>query len=186
VHFQIYNDAAGLPDGGPEGLGNAPLYSYDTTIGATGLDVTGETISLDLAAAGAPATNLPAGTYWLVVFVDVDSSVSQFAQFVTTAGQGNIGAEFGPVFGETNWAAITDAPGFAMHIEEQVPCGAAWLSTTPPTLTLGGLLSGTVTVTADSTLFPVPGPGDADAFLCIDSDDANNPVVAVPVHAHQM
>ena len=54
------------------------------------------------------------------------------------------------------------------------------------TLTLGGLLSGTVTVTADSTQFPVPGHGmTADAFLCIDSNDANNPVVAVPVHALQ-
>jgi len=188
VHFQIYANAGGLPDGGPEGLGNAPVYSYDTTIGSPGLDVTGDTISLDLVAAGATATNLPAGTYWLVVFVDMDFGTDGgFAQFVTTAGQGSTGAEFGPVFGETNWAAITDAPGFAMHIEEQVPCGAAWLSTAPSTLTLGGLLSGTVTVTADSTQFPVPGHGmTADAFLCIDSNDANNPVVAVPVHALQM
>lgn len=187
VHFQIYADAGGLPDGGPEGLGNAPVYSYDTTIGSTGLSVAGNTISLDLVAAGATATNLPAGTYWLVVFVDMAYATDGgFAQFVTTAGQGNIGAEFGPVFAETNWAAITDAPGFAMHIEEQVPCGAAWLSTTPPTLTLGGLLSGTVTVTADSTQFPTPGHGmTADAFLCIDSNDANNPVVPVLVHALQ-
>jgi len=188
VHFQIYANAGGLPDGGPEGLGNAPVYSYDTTIGSTGLSVAGNTISLDLAAAGATATNLPAGTYWLVVFVDMAYGTDGgFAQFVTTTGHGSTGAEFGPVFGETNWSAITDAPGFAMHIEEQVPCGAAWLSAAPPTLTLGGLLSGTVTVTADSTQFPVPGNGSsADAYLCIDSNDANNPVVAVPVHAHQM
>ena len=191
VHFQVYNNAAGLPDGGPEGLGNAPVYSYDTTIGSTGLDVTGNTITLDLAAAGAPATNLPAGTYWLVVYVDMAFGTDGgFAQFVTTTGQGNTGAEFGPVFAETNWSAITDAPGFAMHIEEQVPCGAAWLTTSPPTMSIGGLLSAPLTVTANSALFaPVSGiaaPGvSRSAYLCIDSNDANNPVLAVPVTAIQ-
>jgi len=187
VHFQVYGNAGGLPNGGPEGLGNAPVYSYDTTIGSTGLDVTGNTITLDLAAAGAPATNLPAGTYWLVVYVDMAFGTDGgFAQFVTTTGQGNTGAEYGPVFSETNWSAITDAPGFAMHIQEQVPCGAAWLSTTPATLSLAGLASAPLTVTANSTQFPVPGVGQsATAYLCLDSNDANYPVTATPVTAIQ-
>ncbi len=185
VHFRIYANAAGLPDGGPEGLGNAPVYSYDTTIGATGLSVVGNTITLDLVAAGATATNLAASTYWLTVYVDMGYSADGgFAQFVTTAGQGSTGAKFGPVFGETNWSAIPDAPGFAMHIEEQAPCGAAWLSTNTASATIGTDSSVVVNVSADSTQFP-GAASSATAFLCIDSDDANNPVIAIPVTAVQ-
>jgi hypothetical protein len=73
----------------------------------------------------------------------------------------------------------------AVHIETKANCGAAWLSTAPPTLSVPGLVSKTVTATADSTLFPVPGPGTAFAYLCLDSNDANFPVLAVPVTATQ-
>jgi len=73
-----------------------------------------------------------------------------------------------------------------MHIQEQVPCGAAWLSATPATLSLGALSSAPLTVTANSTLFPVPGVGQsAMAYLCLDSNDANYPVIATPVTAIQ-
>jgi hypothetical protein len=91
-----------------------------------------------------------------------------------------------------NWLDMTDPaygntnPGMALHIEAAVPCGAAWLSSSPPTLTLPGRSSKTVTATADSTQFPVPGPGQsASGFLCIDSNDAAFPVLAVPVQATQ-
>jgi hypothetical protein len=58
------------------------------------------------------------------------------------------------------------------------------LTTTPSTLGLGGKLSGTVTVTASN----LPGTGTprtVSAWLCIDSNDANTPVLAVPVTATQ-
>jgi hypothetical protein len=196
VHFEIYADAAGVPNGNPETVAPSYVWNFVGVIGTTtGLDVTGNTISIDLNAAGATATALPAGTYWLVAYPETNYFDSGWAQFESATTFGNNAHAINPQgdFGiGTNWVDFTDPsygapnPGLAVHIEASVPCGAAWLSTVPPTLTLDGLLSGTVTVTADSTQFPVPGPGDADAFLCIDSNDANNPVVAIPVHAHQM
>jgi len=48
------------------------------------------------------------------------------------------------------------------------------------------LASAPLTVTANSTLFPVPGVGQsATAYLCLDSNDANYPVTATPVKAVQ-
>ena len=185
VHFRVYGNASGLPNGDPEGITSPTpaVYSFDTTIGSAGLSVVGNNLNLDLVAAGAPATNLAAGTYWLVAYVDMAFGTDGgFAQFVTTAGQGNTGAEFGPVFGETAWAAIPDAPGFAMHIEEQVPCGAPWLSTTPATLSIGALDSAPLTVNVDSDFFPGVDTS-ATAFLCLDSNDPATPVLAVPVSA---
>ncbi|GAA0721760.1 hypothetical protein [Dokdonella soli] len=75
-------------------------------------------------------------------------------------------------------------PGMAMHIEQVAACGAPWMTTTPVTLTLKGLLSGSVTVTVDSTQFPA-GQNKAAALLCIDSNNAAHPVCAVPVTATQ-
>jgi Subtilase family/PA domain len=192
VHFRLFGDAPGFPNGDPEGITSPtlPVYSFDTTIGSTGLSVAGNTISLNLVAAGAPATNLTAGRYWLVVDVDMAFGTDGgWAQFVSNQSNGDGAQEFGPVFGETQWSPIAGQGGpqsaFAMHIEEQVPCGAAWLSTSPATLAVGAQQSAPVTVSADSTMFPFPGPGTATAFLCLDSNDANTPVLAVPVSATQ-
>jgi hypothetical protein len=187
VHFRIYGDASGLPNGDPQAITSATpaVYSYDTTIGTAGLSVAGNNISLDLGAIHAPATNLAAGTYWLVVYVDMSFNTDGgWAQFVTTLGQGATGAEFGPVFSETTWSHITNAPGFAMHVEEQVACGAAWLSTNTPTLSVGADASLPLTVSADSTKFPGAATSAA-AFLCLDSNDAANPVDAILVQAVQ-
>ena len=184
IHFRIYGNNSSLPNGDPQAITSATpaVYSFNTTVGAAGLSVAGDTISLDLAAASAPATNLAAGTYWLVVYADEDSTVQQgWAQFVTTQANGNNGAEFGPLFSETVWSAITDAVGFAMHIEANVPCGAAWLSAAPSTLTIGAGQSAPLTVTADSSLFPLPS--GASAYLCLASNDPVNPVFPVLVNA---
>lgn len=184
VHLRIYANAAGLPNGGPQGLGNPAVYSYDTIIGATGLSVAGNTISLDLIAAGAPATNLAAGTYWLTVWVDMAyASQGAFAQYITPVNQGNLGLQYAPLSNGTNWAAIAGVDGFALRIEQAAPCGAAWLSTNTPSANIGGASSISINVTANSTQFP--GGSPASAFLCIESNDAKTPVLAIPVTATQ-
>jgi hypothetical protein len=200
IHFEIYADNAGVPNGNPETVAPSYIWNYVAVIGSTpGLSVAGNTISIDLAAAGAAATALPAGTYWLVAYPETQYSTSAWAQFESVTTFGNNAHVINPLgdfgFG-TNWIAITDPsygatnPGMALHIEASVPCGAAWLSTNPPTMSIGGLLSAPLTVTANSALFaPAPGiaaPGvSRSAYLCIDSNDANHPVVAVPVTAIQ-
>ena len=195
IYFQVYADNVGVPAGHPETVAPSYLYSFAATIGTTpGLNIDNSTISIDLAVAGAPATALAEGRYWLVVFPAVNYSATRWAWFESTKPFGNDAMVINPQgdfgFG-TNWLAITDPsygqpnPSMAMHVEGAVPCGAAWLSASPPTLTLAALISGSVSVTADSTLFPVPGPGTANAFLCIDSNDPKAPVRAVPVQATQ-
>jgi len=191
VHFDIYADNSGKPNGNPETVAPSYLYHYVATIGATnGLSVAGGTISIDLQAASAPATALPPGRYWVVVYPDLNYATSRWAWFDSATTFGNNAYAINPKgsfsFG-TGWTDVTDPafgvtyPGMALHIEANVSCGATWLSTTPSNLSLPGLTGGAVTVTADSTHFPVPGAGIAKGIVCIDSNDANFPVLAVPV-----
>ena len=71
----------------------------------------------------------------------------------------------------------------ALRIEQRVACGAPWLSATPGNLSLGGLQSSAVTVTADSALFG--GGSSAIGYLCLQSNDAASPVTPVRVTATQ-
>lgn len=68
IHFKIYADAPGFPNGDPEKVtsSNAPVYAFDTAVGAPGVSVVNDTITLNFAAAGAPATHLATGRYWLL------------------------------------------------------------------------------------------------------------------------
>lgn len=190
IHFQIFADAAGVPNGDPE-TGGA-VYSFAATIGTTaGLNVAGNTISIDLNAAGAPATNLAPGRYWMVVWPEIKFGVGPWAWYESVTTFGNNAHNIDPAGlagGSTAWidnTTIGDFPGMAMHIETIAACGAPWMSTTPATLSLDGKLSDTVTVSVDSTQIAGSGPRTAIAYLCLDSNDANTPVLAIPVTATQ-
>jgi len=195
IHFEIYADNAGEPAGNPETGAPSYLWNFVATVGTTpGVSVANSTISIDLVAAGATVTALPPGRYWITVYPELPYSSSRWAWFESKTTFGHNAHVINPLgdfgFG-TVWTDVTDSaygstfPGMAVHIETKANCGAAWLSTAPPTLALPGLVSATVTATADSALFPVPGPGTAFAYLCLDSNDANFPVLAVPVTATQ-
>jgi hypothetical protein len=112
VHFEIYADNGGVPNGNPETVAPSYVWNYVAVIGTTtGLDVTGNTISIDLNAAGATATALPAGTYWMVVYPETQYFVSAWAQFESVTTFGNNAHVINPLgdfgFG-TNWTDITD------------------------------------------------------------------------------
>ena len=61
MHFRIYPDAGGVPASDPltDASNSVSVWHYDTTIGAAGLSVAGDTITLDLTTAAASATALP-------------------------------------------------------------------------------------------------------------------------------
>ncbi|MGA9335774.1 MAG: S8 family serine peptidase, partial [Rudaea sp.] len=195
IHFEIYADSTGVPAGQPESAPSTYFWNYVATIGTTaGLDVTGNTISLDLAAAGAPPTALPAGTYWFVVWPEIayDGDGNGWAWFESENTFGNNAHNIDPdhLFMGTsgNWEDNTDGgdfPGMAMHLEVAATCGAPWLSTTPGTLSIGAHLTAPLTVTADSALFP-GAASSASAYLCLDSNDPAHPIYAVPVNASQL
>jgi subtilisin family serine protease len=115
LHFQIYADDGGLPDGDPYGGGNSPVWSLSIPpadaqvtlsngVGALPSDVT---LDLDT------PINLSPGTYWIVFYPEMDFTAG-FGQYgrnvsdttnVSTAQVINPGAGFGF---PTVWTDITD------------------------------------------------------------------------------
>ncbi|MFT3791546.1 MAG: S8 family serine peptidase [Rudaea sp.] len=144
LHWRIYADDNGLP-------GSTAVWSYDSTAGGAGVSVSGDTISLDLTAAG-QSTALAAGRYWLSVYPDLPCN-DQGDGYGCTEGWNWDASWYG---NGTNWAYISSAegdawandgtnwygPGLAMTITTQAACGAvpSWLTLTPNAGT--GVVSG--------------------------------------------
>lgn len=192
IHFEIYSDAGGTPNGNPETVTPSYVWHYVGTIASSGsgMTLTGNTISLNLVTApGITPTDLAPGTYWMVVYYEpTTTGTGQFPNgwlwFESTAANGNDAMGIVPT-GSGVWTDNTnggDFPGMAMHIETQITCGAPWLSAAPGTLTIGAVNNAPLTVTANSTLFPV-GSTSEYAYLCLDSNDTAHPVYATPIHA---
>lgn len=114
LHFEIYADANGRPDGDPSGFGNAPIWSQS-------MDPSDARISIYKGVAGlmsnvlltleTPVT-LPAGTYWLVAYPELTyASYGQSALHVsdTTNGATAMVINPGKGFGlPDTWTPITD------------------------------------------------------------------------------
>lgn len=71
IDWYIYSDAGGAPAGHPEDGGGSELWHYSSAPDMAGVDVTGNTITLDLVAAGEQLI-LRDDVYWLVVFPTYD------------------------------------------------------------------------------------------------------------------
>jgi hypothetical protein len=174
VHFRIYRDAAGKPDGSPEN---------DADVGGWDLDTTDDNITLYLTI-DAPPTNLAAGNYWLVVYPEMDDMYFGWVWWGSDVNSGSpalsLAAAYAPDW--TAHDAEGEPPGMALKIEQQITCGAPWLSVAPPQLNLGALANATASVTVDSTKF---GGNSATGFLCLHSNDAKNPIKLVRVNATQ-
>ena len=188
VHFRIYRDAGDKPDGSPENntpLHNAPVWSYDAQIGDPDVDTTDDNISLDLII-DAQSTNLAAGHYWLVVYPEMADIYIGWAWFGSDVNSGSTAVSFNRAATppNTDWTAHTDpGGGMAVRIEQQITCGAPWLGATPSQLNLGALGSGIASVSVDSTKFG--GGNSVSGYLCLHSNDANNPLTVVRVNATQ-
>jgi hypothetical protein len=186
VHFRIYRDAGGKPDGSPESntpLSNAPVWSYDADVGGWDLDTTDDNITLYLTI-DAPPTNLAAGNYWLVVYPEMDDMYFGWVWWGSDVNSGSPALSLAAAYA-LDWTAHDaegEPPGMALKIEQQITCGAPWLSVAPPQLNLGALANATASVTVDSTKF---GGNSATGFLCLHSNDAKNPIKLVRVNATQ-
>jgi hypothetical protein len=187
VHFRIYRDAGGKPDGSPENntpLSNAPVWSYDPQVGDWDLDTTNDNITLDLTVDG-QSTNLAAGNYWLVVYPEMGDYYFGWFWFASDVNSGSTALSLAVAYAP-DWTAHDsdgESPGMAVRIEQQITCGAPWLSATPPQLNLGALDSSSASVSVDSTKFGVGN--SATGYLCLHSNDAKNPVKVVRVNAKQ-
>lgn len=199
--FLIYADASGLPDGTPDGGGAAPVYQCTvSTSGApgNGLRFVGpsDSVSLDLATAASfdPACVVPTldpdQRYWLSVYASMPGAWPgpAWVPFKASGATGIGPVLFAPTRGAAVWTpmsvALGDfAPGLAIAVDAGVTCGANWLSLTAPaggagTVTAGGGTS-TVTYSVDATGFAAGSTHQA--FACISSNAANDPMTVIPV-----
>jgi subtilisin family serine protease len=197
IQFAIYADENGLPAGGPPLAptpNNPPLWSFTATIGSTpGLNLENDDIALDLQLASAPPTQLPDGRYWLVVYVEEDIYTQGLWGAVSSKAAGDSILATISTIGSEPMSAWANSPevfsslgidGLQMRIEDRVACGAPWLSTSPASADLQGLIGLPLTVAIDATQFP-PNETSAAAYLCLESDDPDTPVTVVRVNATQ-
>jgi len=185
IHWRIYPDnpiSAGVP-------GYQAAWKYDATAGSPGVSVAGDTISLDLTAAGL-STQLAAGRYWLVVYPDLPCNDKGDGNGCTEGWSWNT-SWYGNT---TSWAYISSypgtpwanqgtgpyGPGLAMRITTRATCGnaSAWLTMTPN----GG--NGQVTALAPATVtFSAAKSGyapntSASGYACFDAG-YQDPVTSV-------
>jgi hypothetical protein len=114
LHFEIYADNNGRPDGDPTGSGNAPIWSQSLEPGNVQIAIfkgIGGLMSNLLITMDPPVT-LPAGTYWLVVYPELSSiSHGQSARYVSDTQNGAPAMVINPGKGFSlpdTWTPITD------------------------------------------------------------------------------
>lgn len=201
VTFSIHARAvaANVPDGAPDGSGAPPVYTCTLPWNAAALTwggAEGDGFTLDLATV-APETGcdsvptLQPGTYWLMVYAGFNSAWdpdpftgSFWYLFASSQGSASAPMWIEPGDPQSNgWATLVDAggavPGLAMGVDTAVDCGAAWLGPSasfPVHTPAGG--SDNLTISVDATGLAT---GDHHAWACIDSNDPDTPVLAIPV-----
>ena len=114
LHFQLYADGGGVPDGDPYGGGNSPVWSLSvpptdaqvTLSGGVSGYLTDVTLNLTT------AINLSPGTYWLVFYPQMDfASCCQYGRHVSDTTNGNEAKVINPLGGfgfPTVWTDVTD------------------------------------------------------------------------------
>jgi hypothetical protein len=111
INWAIYADAGGVPAGYP-GWGASPLWSLSLSPTAPGVTLGGGNtqVTLDILAAGALPITLPAGTYWLECYPNLNFTS----------------------FGQWFWDASGVTSGFIAHVVDPTDLlGAGWTNWTP-------------------------------------------------------
>lgn len=192
INWAIYADNGGVPAGHPEdGTSMASaLWVYTAPVIGPGVDITGNNIALDLIAAG-EALSLDAGTYWLTVYPSYNVTGAGGARW-NWYQAAQVGAQtqlISPgIFGVANWTSLgalgVNFADTAFRIEAprviacEHPNDLPWLSAFPTLGTTGQFETTEVVITFNSTGL---APGDYSALLCISSNDADTPLIEVPV-----
>jgi hypothetical protein len=191
VSFAIFADAGRRPDGYPEGQPSQAIWEFSLELIAPnvppGLDLTGNDIDLDLAAAGAPVLDLEPGKYWLLIYPSLlgngsTGNIDNPVWLWSTSDRLRVGSfpqtNF-PFFDGDQWAGINQH-GLSSRIVGTVDCGASWMSSNINSGALGFGDSATVSVTLSATGLE---PGVHTAVLCISSQgtDPSSPLGVLPV-----
>ncbi|MBL8301011.1 MAG: S8 family serine peptidase [Rhodanobacteraceae bacterium] len=194
VHWRIYRDVQGWPDSYP-GADNAAVFKADLALGAAGLDVSGNDLSLDLVAAGLEA-NLPEGRYWLVVYptLPCDDRGRGCTNVWYRKGALAVSAHgFMRSSGESSGWVKNSLGGLEMTLESRASCNEApwgpnmtWslsgvVSNSPLPMQIPGSRLSTLNVRAVAPLGPLP----SRALVCLGSNDPRTPVLPITVNVVQ-
>ena len=194
LHWRIYADNGGKPNGHPED-NSAPVWSFDTTAANPGVAIgtrSADDLKLNLAAAGAPPTALPPGRYWLVVYptfpcLGAGSGCASGTWYWATSASGSGSTpqtiEFPATATIPGWTEIDPAlgKGLAMELGSTVSCTTpSWLSQTGLPVTLGEKGTSSMTVTATAPL----GGTAATGYVCVSTASPAS-VTTVQVNARQ-
>lgn len=180
MRWSIYPDAGGVPAGNPASAAGAAVWSYSSTLTAPGISLSGNRVSLNMAAAG-QSLALPAGRYWLVVN-SVGTNANRWLRLRSTgssAGMPGIALITVASDGSGAWAA-DPAVGLTMSVTGTVACGAPWITGMTPAS--GSILPGQSRATQATLQSNGLGAGNYKGFLCVSSNDPARPVVATPVN----
>jgi subtilisin family serine protease len=185
VTFSVYNDSPGVPTGGPEGFGAAPVWTYAAAGNGSGVSIAQSNIGLNLSAAGVPALNLSSGRYWFVAYPtmnstgDGDSAANPgWAWRVSSAAQvGNTPQVIDPSSASPAWEPLTGVSALSAVVQGTAACAQpAWVSYAPTSDALGFGASSNMTITFDPTGLAA---GTYNGNLCIASNATNTPTAVV-------
>ncbi|MCC5933882.1 MAG: choice-of-anchor J domain-containing protein [Balneolales bacterium] len=192
VGIFIYPDNNGLPAGHPQDGQNSHVFSFTGGFNSAGLTIIEEAagaiftdIVLDIEAATGSALNLPAGTYWIMVFVDTNGQLGGPARWNWSQGEPNLnsgqlidpGGLFGANTNWQSWAGITngDWSDLAFMIEGNF---GSFVDTDPAQGVIAPGGSVEVVVTFDATDLE---PGDYFANINITTNSPITPSATIPV-----
>ncbi|GAA0717700.1 S8 family serine peptidase [Dokdonella soli] len=196
VNYWIVPDVSGQPANPLQTPANA-LWANEITEGSSGLSIAGNNVfatdTLDFTASGAIAgPTLAPGKYWLGMGREGGGLYSMFGLSDNTLWRPTPTGNGTTPYTMTNRAVSAESgtAGVALRIDQKVTCNAtpAWLSVDPAfaSVTVSGGLVGSyaksVDVLVDPSQFPA-GATSATGSLCLRSNDPNNPVYRVVVHA---
>jgi Zn-dependent metalloprotease len=121
LHFEIYANNAGVPDGDPGGGGNPPIWSLSVPPTDSQITINNGSIDLPTDITLNPDTliSLSAGTYWLVFYPEMEFTVGgQYGRRTSDTTNGyhaqviNPGGGFIPA--ATTWTPVTDGTTWAL------------------------------------------------------------------------
>jgi hypothetical protein len=181
--WSIYPDASGAPAGNPRTSPVTALWTYTASATSAGVgiltDDNGDNIILDLARAGQSLT-LPPGRYWLMV--NTNSTQANRWLWVAsgqTSGNNGFATLTVPNTGTASWVVNTTAPGLAMQVNIDRPCGASWMG---GTYAASGSLARGASRSALTVLYGAGlTPGNYTGRVCVRSNDPYRPTVSLPV-----
>lgn len=184
IRWYIYTDSSGSPSGHPAEATSTALWAHTAALNAPEVDISNDSITLNVTHANVPALTLQPGKYWLVVTpVITDTAQSWAWSFVQTqVGEPAKIFDNGRFGLPPLWFSMTDFNaswvGLGLSVSGSVNCGASWYSLSQTTGSLANAQSDTITVTTNSAGM---NGGSYTAYACMQSNDQTEPTKALPI-----